>query len=362
MMTIKTEAKIEPTKIKRVLAIHMGGIGNLLLFVPALKTLRDGFSKASIHLLVARWGAEQVVAGSSMVDQVLIYDNRWSLRRKTRFVKSLRQEKFDVAVVATGINPLKAGILTYLSGIPWRLGEDRGWRSFLYTIKSVYDDRIHEVEANLNLIKSIGFEVRNRDLFIPLSSRDSQFSATFLKSAGVEKEKDLIIGLHPGCGKYQDFKRWPKHNFADLADILIRKLDAKVIIFGGTEEIELAGEVSNLMKGKPVIAAGKTTLRQAAALIKSCRIFITNDSGLMHLACAVHTPVAAIFGPTDYRRIGPYGDSAVIIRKELDCSPCYIKGRVRCEREDCFKAVTVDEVFQVADRLLKESMKSDDAT
>ncbi len=343
---VYTDVKINPSQIERILAIHMGGIGNVILFTPGLQALRDAFPNTFISLLVARWGAEKVVEGSSLVDEVLVYDNRWGLLKKIEFIRMLGRKEFDLTVTATGINPLKAGMLTYLSGAPYRIGEDRGWNSFLYTIKSSYDDQMHEVDANLNIIKTIGIEVRNKNLFMSLSDADRGFADTFLKNDGV-RSNDFLVGIHPGSGRYQaHFRRWSKYNFAKLADALIQNYGAKFIIFGGIEEISLANDLSELMKEKPIIATGKTTLHQAAALIKRCRLFITNDSGLMHLACAVNIPVVAIWGPTNYKKTGPYSNSAVIIRKELDCSPCYKREKVKCKELDCFRLITVEEVLE----------------
>ncbi|PIV63342.1 MAG: hypothetical protein COS11_07960, partial [bacterium (Candidatus Ratteibacteria) CG01_land_8_20_14_3_00_40_19] len=133
---------------------------------------------------------------------------------------------------------------------------------------------------------------------------------------------------------------------------LIKTYNAQVIIFGGKQEISLAERVASLMKKNPIIAAGKTTLGETAALIERCNLFITNDSGLMHIACAVKTPVVAIFGPTDYRKTGPYSINSAIIRKNLPCSPCYQRGKVKCKELDCFKLITVEEVLEAAERVL----------
>jgi ADP-heptose:LPS heptosyltransferase len=113
------------------------------------------------------------------------------------------------------------------------------------------------------------------------------------------------------------------------------------------------------MNSNPILMAGKTTLTQAAALIEKCRLFISNDSGLMHVACAVHTPVIGLYGPTNHIKIGPYSDSSIIIRRGLDCSPCYKREKVKCKRLDCLKFITVDDVFEAVKSLMENNLNYD---
>jgi ADP-heptose:LPS heptosyltransferase len=117
------------------------------------------------------------------------------------------------------------------------------------------------------------------------------------------------------------------------------------------KEIELAAQISGLMKKNPIVIAGKTTIAQTANLIERCRLVVSNDSGLMHLAAAVGTNIVALFGPGDYNRVGPYGDSNkfVVVTKKVGCAPCY---KVKCEDHKCMKNITVDDVFQAVEKLI----------
>lgn len=327
-------------KIKRILAVHMGGIGNVVLFTPALKSLRQGFPQAYICLLLARWSAEGIMEDSPLIDEILVYDNRWSILKKIRFIISLRRKRFDLILTATGINPLKAGILTYLIGAPYRLGG-----------KSRTD--IHEIEANLDIIRALDIKIEKKDLCIYLSKEDREFAVEFIKSHGV-KDDDIIVGFHPGSGPFMAYKRWPVDRFSQLADAISYKYRARIIVFGGTEEIDLAIKMADLMETRPIIAAGKTTLKQVAAIIERCNLFVSNDTGLMHIACAVHTPVVAVFGPTDPVRTGPWGGIHTVVQKKQACAPCYNYNPVRCKNLDCLYAITVEDVFQTIGNQLRK--------
>jgi lipopolysaccharide heptosyltransferase II len=161
--------------------------------------------------------------------------------------------------------------------------------------------------------------------------------------------------VHPGSGVHQaGFKRWPKERFSELADSLISDLGASVIFFGGAEETKLVEDISGMMRTQPLIMTGQTTLSETAALIEKCSLFISNDSGLLHVASAVSAPVIGIFGPTDPRRTGPYPDSSAVIRKDMTCSPCYAGKPVRCDHIECLDSITVKDVIEEVKKRLSQ--------
>ena len=157
--------------------------------------------------------------------------------------------------------------------------------------------------------------------------------------------------MHPGSGIHQaGFKRWPKENFAHLADRLISEYGTAIFLFGGPEERALAEEIESLMKNTPVIMAGQTTLSQTAALIKKYCLFVSNDSGPMHMAAALNVPVVALFGPTDAKATGPVSDKSVVISNKVQCAPCH---RRKCNRDfSCMTKISVHEVMNNIDKML----------
>ncbi len=333
----------------------MGGIGNMIFLTPALKALRKAHPSSMIGFLLGPYGAEEVIEGSDLIDKKIIVDPKKhkGLAGKIKLIQELKRENFSLSITSTGTNPLKSGLLCYLARIKYRLGEGIKGKSYFYNLKIEWDENNHEAESNINLIQKLGIEVKDKSLYIHRSSEDEIFAQRIFAAHNLDQK--LVIGMHPGSGMHQaEFKRWPKERFAQLADRLVNNHKASVIIFGGPEEIHLAKEIRSLMETDPLVMTGKTTLAQTAALIEKCSLFISNDSGLLHVACAVNPSTIGIYGPTNHIRTGPYSDSAVIIRKELDCSPCYKGAKVDCKGLDCLELISVEEVLEAVNSLLKK--------
>jgi len=348
---------IDISKIKRILIIMMGGIGDMILLTPALKALRKAYPSSTLSFLLGPYGAEKVIEGSDLINGKIIIDPEKykGVKGKIKLIRELREEKFHLSITSTGTNPIKSGLLCYLAGIKYRLGENIGGKGFFYNLKAPFHPESHYVEGNLYMLQKLGIKPDDMRTYIYRSSEDKSFAQKIFVDYHLEGKR--LIGIHPGSGVHQAwFRRWPKERFARLADGMIDKYKATVMIFGGADEVSLACEIKTLMNSHPILMAGKTTLTQAAALIEKCRLFISNDSGLMHVACAVNTPVVGIYGPTNYKRLGPHLDSAMIIRKELDCSPCYKRGKVKCKRLDCFNFITVEDVFEAVKSLMQKNL------
>lgn len=357
-------ADVSPAQISRILIIMMGGIGDMILLTPALKALRKAYPSSTLSFLLGPYGAEKVIEGSDLINGKIIFDPEKykGVKGKIKLIQELRKENFHLSITSTGTNPIKSGLLCYLARIKNRLGEDIGGKGFFYNLKVPFHPESHCVESNLRMLQKLGIKADDKRTYIYRSSEDKYFAQKIFVEHHLEGKR--LIGIHPGSGVHQAwFRRWPKERFARLADGMIDKYKATVMIFGGDDEVSLACEIKALMNSNPILMAGKTTLTQAAALIEKCRLFISNDSGLMHVACAVHTPVIGLYGPTNYKRTGPHLDSAIIIRKELDCSPCYKElfkgGKVKCKRLDCFKFITVEDVFEAVKSLMEKNLNHD---
>lgn len=346
---------IDSSKLERILIIMMGGIGNMIFLTPALKALRKAYPSSITSFLLGPYGAEEALGGSGLIDKKIIVGNKKhkGITGKIKLIQELRRENFSLSITSTGTNPLKSGLLCYLAGIKYRLGESIRGKGYFYNLKIAWNENHHEVESNINLIQKLGIRVEDKNLYIHRSPEDEIFAQRIFADHYIDKK--LVIGMHPGSGMHQaEFKRWPKERFAQLADRIVNNYNASIIIFGGPEEINLANEIKKLMKTDPLVMTGKTTLAQTAALIEKCSLFVSNDSGLLHVACAVNPSTIGIYGPTNHRRTGPYSDSAVIIRKKLDCSPCYKGTKVDCTQLDCLELISVEEVLEAANSMLKK--------
>ena len=171
----------------------------------------------------------------------------------------------------------------------------------------------------------------------------------------------LVIGMHAGLASHQRYKMWAVEKYAELADKLIENYNAAILFFGGEEEHSLIAKIQSMMKHRLLNMAGRTSIRETAALIYKCDLFICGDTGLMHIAGALEVPAIAIFGPTNYRRVGPWGNPErnVIVRKELDCSPCYpIYGPIKeCRNKVCLDSITVEDVLIIVKNMKEKLLK-----
>ena len=350
---IKTE--IELAKINKILFIMMGGIGNMIFLTPALKAIREELPNSELIFLLGPYGAEKVIENSPLLNKRFIIEPKTykGIKGIIKLIKELRKEKFDLSMTSTGSNPIKSGLLCLLCGIKYRLGENIKGKGVFYSLKIPFNPSLHEVESNILLVERIGIKVQNHELFVYTEEKDTQFAENFFLKNNLERK--LVIGLHPGSGIHQaGFKRWPKEKFALLADWMLDLYDCSVIVFGGPEETVLAEDINRLMQSETLILAGKATLAQTAAMISKCKLFISNDSGLLHVASAVKTLTISLFGPTDYKKTGAYSESSIMIRKDLACSPCYSGKPIRCPHLDCIHLITVDDVKEIVGKQLEK--------
>jgi lipopolysaccharide heptosyltransferase II len=210
----------------------------------------------------------------------------------------------------------------------------------------------HEIERYLDLLSAIGIrkpDYRTARTTIHLSEADHEFARQFLQNAR-ETGARCIIGFQPGTSSTMRWKQWPLERYRELLESVARERpDARLVLFGSASEAAMIEEMARGLGPRVSSAAGGTSVKQAAALIKQCDLLVCNDSGLMHTAVAVGTPVVAIYGPTDYRRTSPLGEQHNILRHELPCSPCFkMEGdeQVRsCPHHDCLMTITPNEVF-----------------
>lgn len=342
--------------INKILVIFMGGIGNMIMFTPALVALRKKFPSAKIILLCSPLHGDKIVDGSHLVDEILIL-SKWKLKRISgwldlfRLIRRLQREKIDLSITGTRLDPVKWGIFTRIIRARYRLGEGKKF----YNLPVREDPKMHEVDANLNLLKPLGIKVKEPEFYIHIAEEDQKFVREFFAKHFRDKDR-INIALHPGGGEKIAPKRWPAERFARLIDLISSRYRCNFVIMGGDNELDIAKEVAKKASA-PVIMAVGGTLGQAAELLRHCNIFLGNDTGLMHIAEAVGTPVVALFGPTAYYHFGPYGRQHEIIRKNLPCSPCYNYKPVSCEHRQCLLNITSEEVAEVLGRKIEEISK-----
>jgi ADP-heptose:LPS heptosyltransferase len=165
-----------------------------------------------------------------------------------------------------------------------------------------------------------------------------------------------MVILQPGARYW--FKAWPPERFAELADQLVSQYGCQVLIGGSNQDIDLAEQIRQMAKCNPIVMAGRTTIKQFAAIAKKSVLFVGSDSGAMHIASAVGTPVVGMFGPSNPREWGPRGGPVEVLYKELDCRSCFHPTCIRGE-ENCMKLIAVHEVVAVAQRFLQAGKQAE---
>jgi heptosyltransferase-2 len=354
---------MEIKNIKKIVVIMLGGIGNVIMIIPMLRSLRKHYPDAEITMLAGEPCAAKIIEGEDLIDDVVVYEQKPQKRlsKTVALIRQLRKKHIDLAIVASGTNALKGSLLSFLIGARYRIGEDIKGRGFFYTTKVAYAANTHECDGAENILKAIGVSLHDPLPQLCVSKEEDAHAKAFLLTHGVI-EDTVLIGIHAGSGeKQKSFKRWPHERFAALANMISKRYNAKIVLTGGNDEVELVNNIKTLMNTEAIDAAAQLSLRHTAALIKQCTIFIGNDSGILHIAAAVKTPSVVICGPTNYAVTGQRGENVVMVRKDLKCSPCYAHGEVNCDRLECLTAISLEDVFSAVQTLfVKRGLKGED--
>jgi lipopolysaccharide heptosyltransferase II len=208
------------------------------------------------------------------------------------------------------------------------------------------DMEIHALTRGMMLLNAIGIPTNEVEFKLPVSNDDCEKVDELMKRHGISGVK-FLIAINP-VAKWES-KLWPKDRFARLADMIIEEYDARIIFTGGSEDRPIIQDVMSAMKGRALNLAGHTTLKMLAALYEKTAMVISTDTGPMHLAAAMGTPVVAIFGPTAPWRTGPYGSGHRVVRVDSECSPCFKR---QCETIDCMHQISVDQVFDAVSKII----------
>jgi len=347
-----------PETIGKILIRSTNWIGDAIMTTPAVRTIRQNFPAADITLLALPWVAD-VFRASPHVNRIMPYERNSrhkGLKGKIILAAELRRQQFDAAILLQ--NAFEAAFLTLLAGIPVRAGYTTDARGLLLThgVKRTAGIKgVHQVHYYLEMLRGLGLAPGTDELELTVPPEASRWARDYLRDAAGGGAK-RIIGINPGAA-YGPAKRWPAEKYAELARKLLRFPDAMVVVFGTAADREAASRIKAVPGGdrNVIDLTGRTTLAQAMGLIGLCSVFVTNDSGLMHIAAALNTPTVAVFGSTNPVTTGPYASRASIVRTELECSPCL---ETHCPRKhfQCMENISVEEVFQtVHARLVPES-------
>jgi heptosyltransferase-2 len=342
-------------------------VGDSIMSIPAMRELSRVFPDAEIVLHTRRW-AEGIFRDSDFLDRIITFDPaKWKVQDAIAQSDILREQSFDLAILLP--NSFESALTARLAGIPKRIGYNKDLRGLLLTDPIAVPEwkaKRHEVHYFLNLIA----EVEKRfvgtstvlcsepNSTLEISDERKTEARRILTASGVNLNKK-VVALGTGSTNSRA-KRWGVDAYADLNDLLQNELDTNVILVGSADESNIAAEVTKLSKSPPIDMTGKTDLAKAAAILSVIDLLVSNDMGLAHIAPAVGTKTAVIFGPTNPVTTRPFSPNAVVVRHNVECSPCMLRDCPIDHR--CMTRISVNEVFSICRDLLAPAEESNEFT
>ncbi len=334
----------------RILIIKPSSLGDVVHTLPVLRALRRRYPAAEIVWLIkSAWAP--LVAGHPDLDGVIaepFTPGGW-----LRAARAARAGRYDIALDLQGL--LRSGMLARASGAPIRIGlsDSREGSRWFYTHRVDVSPDGHAIDRYLAAAAYLDAPVETPEFVFPPGGEGAVVE--FLRRHGLSQKRPLVA-IAP-LARWAT-KRWPSERFARVAKALRDRLGAGLVLIGGPEERAELRRVAGRIEGAngdggPAIAA-KLGLRYLPALLRGVDLLITNDSGPMHVAAAVGTPVVAVFGPTDPKRTGPYGDRNRVLRADIPCSPCLSRRCGNPERLLCMRMIGEREVLSAAEELLRK--------
>jgi heptosyltransferase-1 len=331
----------------RILLIRLSAIGDVIVTTPVLRALREALPEAHLAWLVEEKAAD-ILQGHPMLDEVIVWPRAtWQreapglagMIRNARFMAYLRRRQFDVAIDFQGL--LRSAWVGVAAGIRHRIGNTRTREcsGMLYTIRVSRPEEPSSRQRCLDLLRPLGIESRDRRMVVSIGSEEREFAAEFLSLKGVGSRP--YVCLCPATT--WPHKHWIEERWAQLADALQERLQVVPVFMGARADLPMLDRIQSAMSSAPVIAAGETSLRGAAALLEGARVVVSVDTALMHVGVAVGTPVVGLCGPSYWPGFQDY-EGYQMIRKAVPCSPCL--RHPTCAHFDCMRAIGVEETVR----------------
>ncbi len=322
--------------VKRILLIGTSCLGDNLLLSPAMKLIRDTFKKAEIDLVVGSGSREFAESHPWFSHYYILQKN--SFREWLKSLSQLRTIRYDLVV------DFRNSLLPFLLRATYRM-------TFFWA--ELQSDKFftHESERVMELLKPY-FKIPDKiKLYFPLQPSEKEKAEKFLRALEI-KRSDVLVCINPGANF--PGKRWPVENFAQIGQKLIAEYEAKILVVGGAFEKPLAADLCGKIGEKGILnLAGRTSIRELAAILERCDLMLTNDTGPMHLAVAVGCPVVALCGPGNPYRYGPLGEKNQVIHSDISCFPCRYPTRCR-QNFACMKTIETEKVIHACRFILDQ--------
>lgn len=352
---------------KKIVIFGFPGLGDMIEFSPCFRILREGFSNAKITLVTTFDSVRILFQKSPYLDEVIFCDYfNISLFEKIKFINLLWKRHFDISILPfpsyrREFN-LFSGVIGAKNRYSFRFDKGRFSEfSFLNNHLIDVDPTIQNVENNLQIMKALGLETKGKEKYEIPVRRTRLLVESFFSSNNINGS-DFKVGIHPGSARRGMERRLPISKFAEISDYLSERYNARVIIFLGPHEDELKKEFLNTSRKQHIIVENMD-IDKIAQLVSVCNIFISSDSGLMHIASAMNVPTVAVFGPTNPVFVRPWKVPHEIVRLGLDCSPCFLftdkrpldKPLIECKIDEqfaCIKRIESEDVLEKVKKMV----------
>ena len=334
---------------------------------PAVRNLKEQLACEITYLHMFRTTHDMLLNNPYIKENIFFPFLKSSRLEGIRFLLQFRK-KFDCSINFYPSNRRDYNMAALITGSPVRIGHryiigDLTELNFLKNKTVMEDDNLHNVEENLRLLDFLGVkEKKPYPMEIFLIPEEISLAERWLYNHKIVLGEQVLIGVHPGTSVFKghERRRWDEAKFASLIDKLAVAVENRVfLLFGGPEEKPLRDMVASMVRDAGnVVAVDSVSVRQAAALMTKCRLFVSNDSGPMHMAAAARVPTVAIFGPTNPTWVRPWGVEHRVLRMCISCSPCfrYSPRPLRCASGRdfaCLREITVEEVLNACVTLLR---------
>ena len=347
-----------PRNVRNILILRLDGLGDLVISSAALREIRQGFPNAKITLVVGPW-AKDIARCITHYDRLIIHDcflfsffrgnRKIDLGRELGFIRRLRSSKFDLGIDLRG--DLLSIIPLFLSGAKYRFAKDARGGGFLLThvARRENSGTTHEKDKALGIVESLCIRIRNRDMELSIRNEDLRFVESYLEDKGINS-RDLLVTVAP-CALYR-WRSWREERFAEVVSIIGDKFRGKVILIGSKKDRAVLERIRGLARPKPVNSAGDLALSQVVELISRSAVFIGNDSGLIHVAAAMKTPMIQIFGPGEPEKFA-YSVNRSILLMDSSCQyrPC-TQRKCKCPNDWCMDRISVKDVIGALSAML----------
>ena len=333
--------------INKILLINLGGIGDLILSTSAVKPLREKYIDSQMDLLVVERCVE-LMKSYGFFNNIYVYPETKNILKIINLLLKLRKNKYDLVInmrtVVSWLSAVKMFFVFKIINGRISAGRNTSGKGFFFDIKipEKYLGEKLEYEYDVDLVKYLGVEIKDINIYVPYTDADIKYVEDLLKKNNIF-EKDFLIGINSGG---QQSRRWPEQNFIELIKKINNQINCKIILTGSESEKGLCQNIIEKVNNQNIFNfAGLTTIKQLTVLMTKFKFFISNDTGPMHICVVMNTPGIFIFGPGQISRYAPYKnkDKYKILYKPVKCSPCE---KEKCKKKECLKNINVEEVYK----------------